>query len=287
MKSILTICLTLLIAVDSLADATSKRISSLKEFSSDVESYSAQNPNSSVLIVFDIDDTLLESAEFFGGDTWYNWSRGREMVDGQGNPIVIDDSDKISCIFSKLGTFFDLARHHPTESGVAQMVAEFQKNYSVMALTSRSPDYRGGTERELQRASIEFAASHLLEPHQALAYTLPDSRGNQRKVTYQAGIVMSSGLNKGQVLDDLLSHKLERTYDTVFFVDDGANNIENMTNHYRDRDMIVTSYLYEGVDKSVTKEKIEQARKSRALFNQFLEAAFTSRYNEFAKGECG
>jgi len=268
--------------------AASNTITSMDSFEKDIDAYVKENPNDKILVVFDIDDTLLESAEFFGGDAWYNWSRGKPMSDENGNEIRIEEHDKMQCLFSKLGVMFDLARHHPTEKGISDIVARLQKSHDVMALTSRSPDYRGGTERELAAAKIDFSSSHLLPETHGRAYKFAAGGSSERKVSYVNGIVMSSGLNKGVILDDLLKNRLDaaREYDAIFFVDDGLNNVDNMNNHWADRDTSVFSYLYQGVDKSISKEDVDQARAARSEFNEFIEAAFKSRFDEFAKGSC-
>jgi len=276
------------VALMANAQAEAKTIKSMADFESDIKAYASANQDARVLVVFDIDDTLLESAEFFGGDAWYNWSRGKTMSDPNGQEIRIDDEDKMQCLFSKLGVMFDLARHHPTEKGISGIVARLQKSHDVMALTSRSPDYRGGTERELAAAKIDFSSSHLLPATHGRAYKFAAGGSSERKVSYVNGIVMSSGLNKGVILDDLLKNRLDtaREYDAIFFVDDGLNNVDNMSNHWADRDTSVFSYLYQGVDKSISKEDVEQARAARTEFNEFIEAAFKSRFDEFARGSC-
>jgi hypothetical protein len=274
--------------VASGAQTSEKTIESMDEFNADVNSYAAANPDGKLLVVFDIDDTLLESEHFFGGDSWYNWSRGNPSKDADGKPLVIADADKIQCIFDKLGVFYEMSRHRATEHNVPEIVSSLQSRFSVIALTSRSPDYRGATERELEVAGIHFRNSHLLNSVQALSYSLNDSKGRSRALSFQNGIVMSSGLNKGVVLEDLLKQKLNRmdVYDAIFFVDDGRKNIDRMNEHWKNKSIPVFSYLYAGVDKRIEEKDIHQARESRKRLNDFLEVAFPSRFKEFSDGNC-
>ena len=96
--------------------------------------------SASVLVVFDIDDTLLESNSFIGSDTWYNWQRGRDIEKVEGGTTRIDKNDKFSCLFSKLGVLYEIGIYHATEANAASIVSQIQEKFDVVALTSRSPD---------------------------------------------------------------------------------------------------------------------------------------------------
>ena len=113
-------------------------VKSLGEFETAVHEY-VQQRDDNILVVFDIDDTLLQSSSFFGGDTWYYWQRGRPIEHENGGIDNIRDTDKIQCIFEKLGVFFELGQHKLTEVGAANLVSSLQSKYAVMALTSREP----------------------------------------------------------------------------------------------------------------------------------------------------
>ncbi|MFT7687972.1 MAG: hypothetical protein ACI9FB_003330 [Candidatus Azotimanducaceae bacterium] len=237
----------------------------------------------SILVIFDIDDTLLKSDSFVGGDTWYNWQRGKTLKSTAEGEVTIDDSDKVACLFSKLGVLYELGTYHATETDAVDIVGDLAK-FDLMALTSRSPDYRGGTERELTRAGFDFDGAHLLAKSEALAYTLFDGK-NTRPVTYQNGIVMSTGLNKGAVLIDLLK-KIDKEYASIFFVDDSRKNITDMEKAWRDSSSDMNIFHYTGVDKRISPEDVLQAKDSREALNAFIQSAFPSRASSFSDGSC-
>jgi len=237
-----------------------------------------------VLVIFDIDDTLLKSDNFFGGDTWYNWQRGKTLSGVDGKPITISEEDKISCLFSKLGTLYELGGYHTTETGAVDLVAKLQSRFDMIALTSRSPDYRGGTERELKRAGYNFLDAHLLDKSKALAYLFNDGK-HTRAVSYQNGIVMSTGLNKGEVLDDLLK-RIDRTYSAIYFVDDSRKNIDDMDQKWAKSSTNMTVFHYTGVDKRVSTEDIRRGRNAGIALDKLMEAAFPNRGQRFSEGKC-
>lgn len=237
-----------------------------------------------VLVVFDIDDTLLESNSFIGSDTWYNWQRGRDIETVEGGTTSIDQNDKYSCLFSKLGVLYEIGVYHATEDNAASIVSQLQEKFDVVALTSRSPDYRAGTTRELTRANFEFYKSHLLPQSHSLSYDLSDGRST-RAVTYEDGIIMSTGLNKGVVLEDILQ-RLDRTYTTIFFIDDSKINISNMIDTWVEKETLMVTFHYTGVEKKISEQDIRQSRKSRTAFNTFLEVAFPNRFTMLSEGNC-
>jgi len=237
-----------------------------------------------VLIVFDIDDTLLESDQFFGGDAWYNWQRGKALVGTDNKPVTIDEKDKITCLFSKLGTLYELGTFHVTEDIAVALVDKLQSRFDLMALTSRSPDYRGGTERELKKAGYNFTSAHLLGPSNALAYPFNDGK-NTRGVSYQNGIVMSTGLHKGEVLDDLLK-RIDKEYSTIYFIDDSRKNVDDMNQKWGGSSTDMTIFHYTGVDKRISAEDIQQGQDAGIALDKLMNTAFPDRGQRFSEGKC-
>lgn len=282
-KSALCFGLLILASLPAVAKTQIEEINSLASFETSLVNYANQNPGN-LLVVFDIDDTLLEANSFVGSDRWYNWQRGREMERTEGGKVTISDGDKYACLFSKLGVLYEIGAYHVTEEDAAIVVSTLQRKFDVMALTSRSPDYRAGTERELQRASISFSGSHLLPESSALAYNFNDG-GSTRPVSYQNGVVMSTGLNKGVVLEDLLN-RLNKHYASIFFIDDSLKNVQNMQNRWEDKGTMVKIFHYLGVDKRISTKDISQSRESKSQFNAFLASAFPNRYAAFSEGVC-
>jgi len=244
----------------------------------------ATAPNQQVLVVFDIDDTLLESDSFFGGDTWYNWQTGKPVTTQNNTEVTINPDEQLNCLFAQLDIFFTLGNFHTPEPNAPEMVAELQRQYHTLVLTSRSPNARGGTERTLANAGYDFAAAHLLADDLALNYSLNDGK-RTAAVSYANGIVMSTGLNKGVVLKDLLT-RLGKNYRQIFFLDDGSKNIANMSNAWAGSNTGVYTFLYTHVDKTVSGEKIQQANDAKKALDTFIKTAFPGRYEAFTLGDC-
>ena len=153
-----------------------------------------------------------------------------------------------------------------------------------MILTARTYNYRRATERELDLNGLDFRKYHLMADQQTLDFNLYDNKRTDR-VTYQNGIVMSSGLNKGLVLKAILE-KIKRSYKTIYFVDDSRKNILFMKQEWENSNTSFNIFHYTGVDKSISKEDISQSNKSKQLFDGFMKNAFADRYEAFITNKC-
>ncbi len=237
----------------------------------------------STLIIFDIDDTLLESTNFVGSGKWYNWQRGRAVQDKQGKTFNIQKEQQFLCIFRTLGTLFEIGSTKLTQPDSAQIVNEL-KSYDLMILTSRTTKYRDATERELRRNGITLKDKHLLKTNTLLSFDLDDNN-RQAKVTYANGIVMSSGLNKGMVLRTILK-KLNKKYKHIYFVDDSEKNIVNMQKEWQSDSVKINIFHYTKVDKSISKKEIEHSDIAKKQFDGFLNAAYPDSFTRFQNDQC-
>lgn len=177
-------------------------------------------PPNKILLVFDIDNTLLTSGTRIGGDIWYQWQTGKL-------PLKPDSSQKVPCLYENaISMLYELSPMQLTESQLPAMLKQWQQKHTAFALTSRAPDTLFPTLRELKRNGIDFSSSALRKKEDALP---PFEKGKlKRSWLYSQGIFFSSGQDKGVILDFMLD-KMENKYDAIVFVDDGQANINAMT----------------------------------------------------------
>jgi len=259
---------------------------------SDVSGVTATLPVARTLVVFDIDDTLLTTPlvgdstsqhVFFGSDTWYVW---------QVEPRT-DAKKKVPCIFDFLGINYEAATLVPTEPAAKQIVTSGA--FDKLILTSRSPNYREGTERQLHDAEIPLPAS--LTSRASAFVTSRDGTA----MTYLNGILMTRGYDKGEALFALLRELgIERKYIDVVLVDDGWKNIVQMNAAVVGRGLQFHGVLYKGVklDPSVgllegdmkpfDVPEDEQAQAARAwdTWMNALKIAYPDRANKIQQRQC-
>lgn len=206
-----------------------------------VETLNARYGAANVLIVSDIDNTLLTSASDLGGDIWYQWQRGK--LDVKPTP-----AQKVSCLFEDtIGMLYELNPMTVTDPLVPEIVASWQlAGNTVMALTSRDPRYRSATERELKSNGIELGQSALtLE-----SGVMPEYRHQMdRELTYSQGVMMTTGMDKGKMLHWILD-KTGRHFDAVIFIDDSRKNIDNMYTAWKDGNTDMDIFYYTSVEEA-------------------------------------
>jgi hypothetical protein len=223
-----------------------QEINSFADVVSVTSSLSHQYGEDKVLIVMDIDNTILTSTTDLGSDVWYQWQRGKLDI----KPTA---SQKVSCLFEdSIGLLYELAPMKLTENNLNQTISNWQiSGHPVMALTSRAPKYRAATERELTRNQVDLASSALLPVGQD-SLILRETKG--RELSYMQGVMMTSGMNKGDMLQYLLE-KTQREYAAIVFVDDSQKNIDDMYKTYQnDKNVDMRIFHYTHIEEEREKQ---------------------------------
>ena len=226
----------------------------------EVAAHGAQN----VLLVVDIDNTTLAMTQPLGSDQWYNWQYNFIFRDIQSPHRVAADLDELLRI---QGVLFTLSKMRPPEPELPDFIKKIQQlGCCSIVLTSRGPEFRPATERELKRNGYDFSGSALdvleLMRGSFLPYdkARPNTNGlskeelaslrDPRPVSYSSGIMMSAGQHKGYMLRNLLARS-KRTFRTVVFVDDHKKHTTRMTEAFRDSGMTTACFNYVREQKNV------------------------------------
>jgi hypothetical protein len=205
----------------STAPAAIDISSDLADVGKALDNRSQQFDPEGILIVFDIDNTLLTMPQFLGSDHWYTWQREQQR---SGSEYALD------CLLDTQGLLFNVSPMQLTQADAADIIARLQtKGISIMALTARDPDFRYPTERELARQGIDLSKT-APRINQAAGQGIFARHGG-RNISYLDGVMMVSGLHKGDQLAWLREH-MTRSYSHVIFVDDNARNTQAMRETY-------------------------------------------------------
>ena len=121
----------------------------------------------SVLVVFDIDDTLLTNKPVseVGSTAWYNW-QSKLLSEGSGNPCsAAKGPNRFNELFDLIDLSYLLLDLQPTESEAASILSDLSAaGVATHALTARSPKYIGATLRELDDNGMSFHAPQSVQP---------------------------------------------------------------------------------------------------------------------------
>lgn len=222
-----------------------------------------------VLVVFDIDNTILTMPQDLGSDQWFNWQYESCIKDTKQKPeCVTYDMNSLIEIQGQLFAISNMVTPEPTTAKVVKRLQDLGLN--VILLTSRGLEFRYSTERVLKMNNMWFASSAIgpMEgfaapylPYQLnkLAYYGLNQKdketarlGNPRPVTYHNGIYMTAGQNKGIMLKTLL-HKTGTKFKSIVFVDDHLKHTTRMQEILGKGKLDLVTFRYSKMDPQVNK----------------------------------
>ncbi|HEY4234889.1 MAG TPA: DUF2608 domain-containing protein [Lacipirellulaceae bacterium] len=218
-----------------------------------VDRYCDQYGAEHVLLVLDLDNTLLAMNHPLGSDQWFEWQRSLIANDPKSPECV---ADSFPGLLDAQGMLYNLGRMHPTQKDLPELMKKLQdRGISTVVLTSRGDEFRNATERELKRNGFDFARSALpvkawprgrffpYDPKKPDGYGLTngelDAYGVKEKdlkpISYENGIMMTAGQHKGIMLLTLLA-RAERDIKAVVHDEDSERNVGRifsaLTNHH-------------------------------------------------------
>lgn len=211
---------------------------------------------SRVLVVFDLDNTLLTAGQDLGSDAWYTWQEALLAGAARNGPGCLEAKD-FDALVETQGLLYVLGRMQPTQPsdggapGTVGFVTSLQKaGFRAIVLTSRGPSFNDVTRRELRRNGLCFGASAVgpeggfageidIVPRDeaVLASHLPPGKPklvakllkDARPARYEDGVFLSAGQHKGGMLRLLLWRAgAESAFDAIVFFDDTQKHTERM-----------------------------------------------------------
>jgi hypothetical protein len=229
-----------------------------------VEKYGAEH----VLLALDIDNTVMSMDHDLGSDHWFEWQRYL-LENEPSSPLLVADS--FDGLLKAQGRLYEIGHMHPPQPQQPEIIARLQKlGIATILLTSRGPEFRKSTERELTRCGYNLAPTGLPVPNvplgtflafdpanpekdgltaaEVVAYKLPDPK----PVSYTNGLFMTAGQHKGIMLLTLLKDS-PRDIKAVVYVDDNVKHVGNVFSAAVARNLDVSSFHYQCEDIRVQK----------------------------------
>ena len=267
-----------LILLSSQLYASEKLVTaSMDEVFAKVEQKSQALGRSNVLLVFDIDNTILTSVNELGSDQWYSWQE-KIMKDANCKPACV--STVTEELIQAQGLLFTMGKMRATEATLAEKIKKLQaEGQSIILLTSRGPDFRSLTEASLRNNGMDFSVSTLNASKDVTGTYLPYDINNlacsgltqtdvqvaglqsARPVSFQNGIYMTAGQNKGVMLKVLLK-KYKKNFKAIVFADDHVRHVDRMQ-AIMGEIADVTTYRYAGIDPDV--ERFNASDKTKII----------------------
>ncbi|WP_165967465.1 DUF2608 domain-containing protein [Luteimonas aestuarii] len=260
-------------AAQPARQAAESQVTEIKALSA-IPDVLAQGDVRRTLLVLDIDDTLLTSKVFFGSDRWYEWQKS----------LSPGDPGHVPCKFDVIALNYEAGTQVATEGAAGRDLINSLQVDTLMQ-TARNPGYRGGTIRELQAAG--YALPRMLGPTPngvSFDFRLRP-HADPTTLTYQDGVMMLSGQDKGETLLSLF-RLLGLDYDRVVLVDDGKRNIDNMQAALARAGIDYHGLWYTRIDKTVDADAASEGAEGWAATRAWLQAVFPERLQRMEAGQC-
>lgn len=203
-----------------------------------------------VLLVSDIDDTLIRPVVNIGSDAWFRYSLKNEDI--------ADVINKLSIIYAVIqfqGVENDTDILIDTIKDLSDPL-KYQNSLKYMCLTARNVRFHSYTTMHLHRMRYDkvLVRRNMLElSDNSAMYLMGADKGNENVplVRYIDNICSTSGENKGEVLVEILSkyfdkqsqlkeeleeelkEELKEEFDLIIFIDDLKENIDKVHNQLK------------------------------------------------------
>src|SRR3954453_9422101 len=114
-----------------------------------VDEYVKQFGAEHVLLVLDIDNTVMSMDDDLGSDHWFEW-QNYLLTNEPDSPHLV--ARTFPGLLEAQGILYNRGHMHPTQPDEPDLISKKQKRgVATILLTSRGPEFRGPTERELKR----------------------------------------------------------------------------------------------------------------------------------------
>jgi hypothetical protein len=196
-----------------------------------------------VLMVFDIDNTLLAMEQGLGSDQWHDWQKD---LSGE-HPCY---PQNVGNRFAVQGALYFASAMRPTQADAASQVKTIQqRGIPVIALSSRGTDYRLQTFRELRRSGFSFFSSAIGPPGGYAQAFIPGQDG--RLSLYEDGVFLTAGQHKGRMLYALLQKTGTEMPAVIVLADDKQTNLDAVKQTFGALQIPVRAWRYSGEDENV------------------------------------
>ena len=231
-----------------------------------VEGYITKYGAEHVVLVMDIDNTIMSMDTDLGSDHWFEW-QNYLLTNEPTSPHLV--AKTFPELLKAQGILYDRGKMHPTQPEQPKLISDLQKQgVAAILLTSRGPEFRDVTIRELKRCDYDFKGSALPvgdapegeylpydpahpEKSNLSAEDLKNYKlGTPRPVLYTNGVFMTAGQHKGMMLMTLLKRS-PRDIKAIVYVDDSVRHVGAVFSAAVARNIEVSSFQYQREDTRV------------------------------------
>lgn len=208
-----------------------------------------QEIDGDTLVIFDIDNTVIEPTGQVGSDQWYYYLA--QKFQSLENLSLGDAHYKAERLWNTAQSYI---KTQAVEEQTPQIIARLQeRNIPVMALTARSREIAEITRQQLSESNINFQKSS------------PKYNYAHNSTRYEGGILyQGEGFDKGKTLVEFLRHTNLKPKKIVF-IDDKEKNTNNVNRALQELDIIHVEFRYGRTDEKVREFQAKFLKLERSI----------------------
>ena len=207
------------------------------------------------LIIFDIDNCLIEPKQLLGSDQWGYYQIAKYQKEGLTKKQAFK---KVSFEFTAIHNITEVKA---VEATTPKLIRELQKkNYPVIALTGRAPDMAAITIHQLSKADYDLTTTTLSEKE--IPYN-----NDKTGVLFKKGILFTALSHKGKALFTLLK-KLNYTPKRILFIDDKLSYVTLVEKSCKEHNIPYIGLRYSYLDDKINNFRGDIADKQYEAFKR-------------------
>lgn len=245
-------------------------ISTISQLSSFLRQLVLDPNNKNILLVLDIDDTLIrpcagsnqDNVIGFGSDTWFH--------------RLLESGENIDRALNKLDMSYAMLDYSYVEPSTGIMISYINElsestniNFKYFLMTSRGPKFAQYTARHLRTVGCDkiLVRKNMLDIKDCL-YLGYDEKTNHVSVRYIDNICFTSGGNKAKILNNMLSRYYEsgeQHFDVIIYIDDIQRHVDTMHNEF------MNATIYHNTNTYCLHYKYLETQKMNYMADNFLQ----------------
>ncbi len=208
------------------------------------------------LLILDIDNTLITTAQEVGSDQWFSHRR-KWYFEQQG----CDQQEALERALAEWEAVQNVTKVKPVEPQIPEIVKQLQEHFVVMGLTTRGLGLATRTIYQLLDIDIDLSSSAMTAEDIPLL--------NPRAILFRQGVLFTSGTHKGKALLKLFN-QLDFYPKRIVFINDKSNNLREVEVACEERGIPFLGLRYGFLDAKVKAFRADIANMQFNYFKKIL-----------------
>lgn len=218
------------------------------------------------VVVFDLDNTVIEAKQMLGSDMWYEHLSEKYTNEALAEGLDPEKAKGVAIPKAVAGwmPYQMVTEVNAVEDSTPQLIRDLQaRGLTTIGLTARPFDLAESSARQLESVNVDFRKGGAL-PKKMKGFD------NRKGIGWHHGVIfVGLGNDKGEVLRQFLKAN-GVAHRKVVFVDDKVKNVQAVDNAYKTSEVPCVALRYGAADPKVRAFDARVAEIQRELFGKIL-----------------